>query len=241
MAGPHRLPCETPESYHCGRDDVASRGLRWVLPATILGSSMSFIDCSVVNVALPAMQRSFATDFGMLQWVMNGYLLALASLILLGGAAGDRHLGCGRCLHDRTRAAARRLARRYGRLAFNFLPQRADRCCRTVVCAQASTGPADGPIGAHGLLRRHAGNFALVFLTFGLVSLAERALVNGVVAVLCALPAAWMFIRHEACVTSPMMPLSLFHDRSFKRWQPPMCERWPPRPCSPASAHSRRR
>ncbi len=129
-----------------------------MLPATILGSSMSFIDCSVVNVALPAMQRSFATDFGMLQWVMNGYLLALASLILLGGAAGDRHLGCGRCLHDRTRAAARRLARRYGRLAFNFLPQRADQCGRTVICAQASTGPADGPIGAHELLRRHAGN-----------------------------------------------------------------------------------
>jgi hypothetical protein len=51
---------------------------------------MSFIDGSVVNVALPAMQRTFATSFATLQWVFNGYLLALASLILLGGAAGDR-------------------------------------------------------------------------------------------------------------------------------------------------------
>jgi MFS family permease len=66
------------------------RTSRWVLPATILGSSMSFIDGSVVNVALPAIQVDFATNLGALQWVMNGYLLALASLILLGGAAGDR-------------------------------------------------------------------------------------------------------------------------------------------------------
>ncbi|HZO46297.1 MAG TPA: MFS transporter [Xanthobacteraceae bacterium] len=63
---------------------------RWVLPATILGSSMGFIDGSVVNVALPAMQRSLETSFGTMQWVANGYMLALASLILLGGSAGDR-------------------------------------------------------------------------------------------------------------------------------------------------------
>jgi MFS family permease len=51
---------------------------------------MGSIDGSVVNVTLPAMQRDFAAAFGTLQWVMNGYLLALANLILLGGAAGDR-------------------------------------------------------------------------------------------------------------------------------------------------------
>ena len=63
---------------------------RWVLPATILGSSLGFIDGSVVNVALPAIRTNLETDLATLQWVVNGYMLTLASLILLGGAAGDR-------------------------------------------------------------------------------------------------------------------------------------------------------
>ena len=63
---------------------------RWVLPATILGSSLSFIDGSVVNVALPAMQNSLGGNLSTMQWVVNAYMLALASLILLGGSAGDR-------------------------------------------------------------------------------------------------------------------------------------------------------
>jgi len=46
----------------------------------ILGSSMSFIDGSVVNVALPVMQRSLATTFGTLQWVVNGYMLTFARI-----------------------------------------------------------------------------------------------------------------------------------------------------------------
>ncbi|HET8700023.1 MAG TPA: MFS transporter, partial [Gammaproteobacteria bacterium] len=61
-----------------------------MLPATILGSSLSFIDGSVVNIALPAMQQGFGARLGTMQWVMNGYMLTLASLILLGGSAGDR-------------------------------------------------------------------------------------------------------------------------------------------------------
>src|SRR5580698_1216234 len=63
---------------------------RWILPATILGSSLSFIDSSVVNVALPAMQRDFHTSLATVQWIVNGYMLMLASLILPGGSAGDR-------------------------------------------------------------------------------------------------------------------------------------------------------
>ncbi len=89
MVGPHRLPCETPDAHKPGAE-APRGGTRWVLPATILGSSISFIDSSVVNVALPAMQRSFETSFGAMQWVINGYMLTLASLILLGGSAGDR-------------------------------------------------------------------------------------------------------------------------------------------------------
>lgn len=52
---------------------------------------MSFIDGSVVNVALPAIRDSLAAELGTLQWVINGYMLALSSLILLGGSAGDRY------------------------------------------------------------------------------------------------------------------------------------------------------
>ena len=89
MVGPHRLPCETPEAHQ--PSEVSGQGTRWVLPATILGSSMSFIDGSVVNIALPAMQHSLETSFGALQWVVNGYMLTFASLILFGGSAGDRY------------------------------------------------------------------------------------------------------------------------------------------------------
>ncbi len=90
MLGPHRLPCETPEAHK--PDDAAAGSTRWVLPATILGSSVAFIDGSVVNVALPAIQNSLGTNLAMVQWVVNGYLLTLASLILLGGPAAD-HFG----------------------------------------------------------------------------------------------------------------------------------------------------
>ena len=63
---------------------------RWILPATILGSSLGFIDSSVVNVALPAIQRDFQSPLSTMQWIVNGYMLTLASFILVGGASGDR-------------------------------------------------------------------------------------------------------------------------------------------------------
>ncbi|HEY0753875.1 MAG TPA: MFS transporter [Ktedonobacteraceae bacterium] len=62
----------------------------WVLVATILGSSMAFIDGSVVNVALPAIQRDFHASSSELQWVVEAYALFLAALLLVGGALGDR-------------------------------------------------------------------------------------------------------------------------------------------------------
>lgn len=62
----------------------------WVLAATILASSLAFIDGSVVNVGLPAIGASFQSSAGDLQWVVNAYLLPLSALLLLGGAAGDR-------------------------------------------------------------------------------------------------------------------------------------------------------
>jgi EmrB/QacA subfamily drug resistance transporter len=61
-----------------------------VLAATIVGSSMAFIDTSVVNVALPAIQADLAAPVSEAQWVANAYMLMLGALLLVGGAAGDR-------------------------------------------------------------------------------------------------------------------------------------------------------
>ncbi|MBS2027378.1 MAG: DHA2 family efflux MFS transporter permease subunit [Deltaproteobacteria bacterium] len=62
----------------------------WVLAATILGSSLAFIDGTVVNVALPALQSTFHADVVDLQWVVESYGLLLSALILVGGSLGDR-------------------------------------------------------------------------------------------------------------------------------------------------------
>ncbi len=61
----------------------------WVLAATILGSSMAFIDSTVVNVALPALQSSLHANVVDVQWVVESYGLFLSALILVGGALGD--------------------------------------------------------------------------------------------------------------------------------------------------------
>jgi EmrB/QacA subfamily drug resistance transporter len=62
----------------------------WVLIAAILGSSMSFIDGSAVNVALPIIQRELGATSGQMQWVIEAYALFLSALILVGGSLGDR-------------------------------------------------------------------------------------------------------------------------------------------------------
>src|SRR5436309_13259325 len=63
----------------------------WTLVATILASSMAFIDGTALNVALPALQAELHADGAQLLWIVNAYLLALASLILLGGSLGDHY------------------------------------------------------------------------------------------------------------------------------------------------------
>ena len=68
--------------------DGRSRNL--ILAATISASAMAFIDGTVVNVALPAIQRGLNASLADLQWVSNGYLLMLGALILVGGGLGDR-------------------------------------------------------------------------------------------------------------------------------------------------------
>ncbi|HEY3140341.1 MAG TPA: MFS transporter [Acidimicrobiales bacterium] len=61
----------------------------WVLAATVGASGMAALDGTVVNVALPTIARDLNTDMAGMQWVLNGYMLATASLILLGGSLGD--------------------------------------------------------------------------------------------------------------------------------------------------------
>ena len=61
----------------------------WILAATILGSSMAFIDGTVVNVALPALQSALGATIAQVQWVVESYALFLAALLLVGGSLGD--------------------------------------------------------------------------------------------------------------------------------------------------------
>src|SRR5450631_2241149 len=62
---------------------------RWTLVACILGSGIVLLDGTVVNVALPTIQRALGGGLAAQQWVVNGYLLTLGSLILIGGSLGD--------------------------------------------------------------------------------------------------------------------------------------------------------
>ena len=77
-AGPHG-PAAAPASAR-----------RWVLAASVLGSSAAFVLSSVVNVALPAIQADLGATAATMQWVVNAFLLPLAAFLLVGGALGDR-------------------------------------------------------------------------------------------------------------------------------------------------------
>jgi MFS family permease len=67
-----------------------TRKNRLTLAATILGSAMTFIDGTVVNVALPALQADLRATITDVQWVVEAYALFLAALILVGGSLGDQ-------------------------------------------------------------------------------------------------------------------------------------------------------
>ena len=79
-----------------------TRRQRLTLLAAILGSGVATIDGSIVNVALPAIERDLGGGLSAQQWVSNAYLLALASLILIGGSLGDIY-GRASCVRDRHR------------------------------------------------------------------------------------------------------------------------------------------
>lgn len=64
---------------------------RWILATTILGSSLTFIDGTVINVALPVLQEKLQASASEVQWVVESYALTLSALILVGGALGDKY------------------------------------------------------------------------------------------------------------------------------------------------------
>lgn len=84
-------PCDDAAILSRWCDSPLETSGAWVLAATILGSSMAFIDGTVVNIALPAMQSAFHASVGQVQWVVESYALLLSSLLLLGGSLGDRY------------------------------------------------------------------------------------------------------------------------------------------------------
>jgi EmrB/QacA subfamily drug resistance transporter len=69
---------------------LGSTSGRWTLAATVLGTSLAFLDATIVNIALPAIGDELDASLAGLQWTLNGYTLSLAGLILLGGALSDR-------------------------------------------------------------------------------------------------------------------------------------------------------
>src|SRR5262249_45807404 len=74
-----------PETPGC-----AAYAKRWVLAATVMASSLVFLEATVINVALPAIQQALAASLGMMQWIGSAYTLALAALTMVCGALGDR-------------------------------------------------------------------------------------------------------------------------------------------------------
>lgn len=85
-----RTPCEDVAiSTTTSARVTPKRNEKWVLIAAILGSSMSFIDGTVVNIALPALQNALHASISQLQWVIEAYTLTLAALLILGGILGD--------------------------------------------------------------------------------------------------------------------------------------------------------
>src|ERR1700704_4423850 len=96
MAQPFVEPCDRgiiaaqPCPRALGREITPQRR-RVVLAACVLASSMAFIDGSALTVALPKLRAFFGADLASVQWVLNGYILALAALTLIGGALADAY------------------------------------------------------------------------------------------------------------------------------------------------------
>src|SRR3974390_2827210 len=84
-------PCETPTIQSTSAStNCPVRAKPWILLATILASSIVYIDGSVVNVALPAIETDLVTTAAAVQWLVNAYTLCLSAFLLIGGATADQ-------------------------------------------------------------------------------------------------------------------------------------------------------
>jgi EmrB/QacA subfamily drug resistance transporter len=83
-------PCDEGAIRATAASDCAARAKPWVLAVTILASTISYIDESVVNVALPTIEADLKASAAIVQWLVNSYMLSLTALVLVGGAAGDQ-------------------------------------------------------------------------------------------------------------------------------------------------------
>src|SRR5882757_4187499 len=84
-------PCDEAAIRSTASDSRCTRNAKpWVLAVTIMASTISYIDESVVNVALPTIEADLKTSAAVVQWLINAYMLSLTALVLVGGAAGDQ-------------------------------------------------------------------------------------------------------------------------------------------------------
>lgn len=84
-----KFPCDEAAILAAVPDRPCGARRRWVLAASILGSSLTFVDATVVNVALPVLQTSLHATITQVQWVVEAYALFLSALLLTGGSLGD--------------------------------------------------------------------------------------------------------------------------------------------------------
>ena len=90
MSNPEALPCGAGAIRSSPSVPACTRRRTWVLAAAVLGSTLAFVDESVVNVALPGIESNLRTSLVAMQWVVNAYTLCMSALLLLGGAAADQ-------------------------------------------------------------------------------------------------------------------------------------------------------
>ncbi len=90
MANPKALPCDELAIRSHASVPACAAAKSWVLAAAVLGSTLAYVDESVVNVALPAIEADLRTTLPAMQWVINAYTLCMSALLLVGGAAADR-------------------------------------------------------------------------------------------------------------------------------------------------------
>jgi EmrB/QacA subfamily drug resistance transporter len=90
MANPRALPCDAAAILASAAVPACVVRKNWVLAAAVLGSTLAYVDESVVNVALPRMESDLGTTLAAMQWVINAYTLCMSALLLVGGATADQ-------------------------------------------------------------------------------------------------------------------------------------------------------